>query len=232
MKKNYISLLFLALMVLLAGCSDKNSTVQTELTSDFNVTSIQTASSSVTTTISPKFNTATHFRPQVPLPQPSIPASNSIEKRIVQLVQRDDIFLQAYKSDKGLNVKHEPIYGSVHEVNEAYFPDYDTLKEYLKDTYIAKESDRLLSGGKNGKPRYFKYEGKFCTDISDNYGFYLGIDPNNFLYDYSKIDDETYDLTITFITGIRGGQTREPYEIKTKLIMEDGFWKLEKMLLE
>jgi hypothetical protein len=91
----------------------------------------------------------------------------------------------------------------------------------------------ILDGSvEKGGPRYFEYEGKFCKNTSYMFTTGPGIDWREFAFEYSKIDEKTYGLTITVHTGVYPGQTLTPYEIKTRLRFESGIWKLEKILID
>ena len=250
MKKKLIPLLLLALIAFLTACSDK-APEQVSTTIQATTKSTQIDNSNITSVPTPSVTPTPKSWWYIRKPDPS--SHDTFDQRIKKLIQQNMVIRDAYCTEKGLQTKiksissdgyleYTPIYGDVYEVDEEYCPDYATFEAYVRDTYVDKESNLLLTSGLDskldslvdgyGRPKYFEYKGKFCKDETVGYNFFFPVDFEDFKYNLSKIDKKTYDLTITAYTGLYPGQTRTPYEIKTKLIMEDGVWKLEKMLIE
>jgi hypothetical protein len=172
--------------------------------------------------------TSIYLLPHIPMPDQM--ATNDLERRIAEVIGQDSVIFESYQG-KGLPTEGDPIAGSLYGVHPNYFDTFQKLKDYVENTFVKAESDRILYSWRDNKPMYLEYNGVFCKDesIAGYRGSKFGLE--GFLYQYVQGSQDVIELTITaWTTDYDDINASVPYEIHTRLLLEDGVWKLEKML--
>jgi hypothetical protein len=240
MKKLFVVAFALFSVLLLVSCNGQTSSPTTEPSASSNVIvapsaavepdsvgeSVITAQPTTKTDLTTKPPTTGY--PWSRMPKAGQIATNDLERRVETLISQDDVICGIFVFND-LPTENEPLVDTYHAVIPNYFDTFQKLKGYVENTFVKAESDRLLYHFRQDKPMYLEYDGVFCKDesLAGYRGGAFGLE--GFLYSYTQSSPDMVELTIT--GWARGDDYSDvPVEIHTRLLLEDGVWKLEKML--
>jgi hypothetical protein len=120
------------------------------------------------------------------------------------------------------------------KVTSDKFRSFDELKAFINDTYASEEANDLLYNymGK-GNPLYFEKDGEFYEDLQGG-GTGIGfLDWRNYTFEYSDIDSSSKLITISLMEYPEEGSNstlEKATTITVKLVLENGIWKLNRMI--
>lgn len=124
-------------------------------------------------------------------------------------------------------------YGAgIYPVKSDKFKTYADLESFVRNTYIKKEADYLLTNFSNMGPQYMDIDGRLHTDKSKEGGIGYYIDWEDYNIKLKDITDDNMIVIVTVKELEIGSEpiTEKDLDITVKLIKENGKWLLERMV--